>query len=81
MTWKEKIMDYVSMFPGATDSDIVRYYKPPNPDGAHRTVNRECRDLVRLGMLKRQSNPDKDGDIGNYPINKALEMSNRVRTE
>lgn len=81
MTWKERIMDYVSKFPGATDSDIENYYRQKNPNVTHQTINIACRDLVKSGMLKRQSNPDKDGLIGNYPTDQAPEIAAEAKVQ
>lgn len=75
MTWKERVMYYVKKYPGATDSDIEKYYRPKYPKVTHQTINSECRYLERLGMLERKRNPDKGGNKGNYPTGKVLEVS------
>lgn len=81
MTWKERVMYYVKKYPGATDSDIENHYKLEYPKVTHQTINIACRDLVRLGMLVRQNNPDKSGLIGNYPTDKAPEIAVKAKTE
>lgn len=67
MSWKEKIMDYVNRFPGATDRDMREYYKVIN-----QTINTVARQLEREGHLIRKQNPEKNNLIGNYPTGKTL---------
>lgn len=66
MTVKEEIMAAVTQFPGLTDTELEKRY-----GRSHQTINKACRDLVAEGLLVRQPNPNKDGNLGNYPTGKA----------
>ena len=68
MTVKEEIIEAVTQFPGMTDTELEKRY-----GRSHQTINIACRDLVAKGLLTRQSNPNKNGNLGNYPTGKAPE--------
>ncbi len=68
MTVKEEIVEAVTQFPGMTDTELEKKY-----GRSHQTINIACRDLVAKGFLARQSNPNRKGNLGNYPTGKAPE--------
>lgn len=70
MTVKEEIMIAVTQFPGITDTELEKRY-----GRSHQTINIACRDLVQKGLLVRQSNPEKYGNLGNYPTGKVTEVA------
>jgi hypothetical protein len=71
MTVKEEIIQAVTEFPGITDTELEKRYRR-----SHQTINVECRQLVNKGILVRQPNPEKGGNLGNYPTGKAPEIKN-----
>lgn len=69
MTVKEEIMEAITRFPGMTDAELAKRYKR-----IHQTINSACRELASKGFLTRQPNPDKNGNLGNYPTGKAPDI-------
>lgn len=67
MTIKERIMEHLADFPGATDTELEKKLGV-----VHQSVNQACRALEQKGLLIRRSNPDKNGTIGNYPTGSKL---------
>ena len=65
-TLKENIMNYITQFPGATDTEMEKYFKT-----RHQSINQACRKLEKEGCLVRKDNPEKSNHIGNYPLDKA----------
>lgn len=61
MTLKQKIIEYLENYPGATDSELEVVFNV-----RHQAVNSACRELVTKGVLKRVENPLKDNKTGNY---------------
>ena len=70
MALKDEIVRYITLFPGSTDTEIEKALGK-----THQQINQACRSLVVQGLLIRQSNPDKSGYIGNYPIENVPKMS------
>jgi len=66
MTVKEEILEAVNLFPGITDAEIARRY-----GRIHQAINAAGRELAAKGYISRRPNPDKNGNIGNYPGKKA----------
>lgn len=62
MTMKEQILQRITQFPGATDSELEIYLGKN-----HQYINQTCRSLEAQGLLLRRRNPDKGNLIGNYP--------------
>jgi len=73
MTVKEEIMEAITQFPGMTDTELEKRYKR-----SHQTINIACRELASKGFLIRQPNPDKNGNIGNYPTDKAPDIKSTI---
>lgn len=62
MTLKNQVLSYIANFPGATDTEMEKYF-----DKLHQTINQTCRALEKEGLLIRRKNPAKGNLIGNYP--------------
>ena len=62
MTLKQRIMEHIVSFPGATDTDLEKKL-----NAVHQAVNQACRALEKDGLLIRRANPEEDGRIGNFP--------------
>ena len=61
MALKEEILKYLELHPGATDAELEKALGKN-----HQHINSTCRGLVKVGMLIRRDNPQKDNLIGNF---------------
>ena len=68
MTVKEEIMAAVNQFPGMTDTELEKRYSR-----SHQTINMACRELVKQGLLVRQPNHERNGNLGNYQTGKTTQ--------
>ena len=62
MTLKKDIMSRINSFPGLTDTELEKQL-----NRSHQHINSACRELQQRGFLRRQTNPQKNGCLGNYP--------------
>ncbi|MCY4011770.1 MAG: MarR family transcriptional regulator [Gammaproteobacteria bacterium] len=61
---KERIVFFAIRHPGKTDREITEALDGKSK--SQQAVNRACRELARIGKLKRETR--EDGLIGNYPV-------------
>lgn len=61
MILKEKILEYLSDFSGATDGEIAKALGK-----IHQNINQTCRELECEGYLIRSKKSNKNNLIGNY---------------
>ena len=66
MSLKDDILDYIRMYPGATDVDLRNYFNKSNQQ-----INNTCHALKNEGFIVRRENPEKNNLKGNYPIENA----------
>lgn len=70
MTVRERIIEYVKEYPGATDTEIEKALSK-----SHQHINQECRNLEKEGYLVRKRNLEKNNLIGNFPLDKIHTLS------
>ena len=70
MTVRERIIEYVKEYPGATDTEIEKALSK-----SHQHINQECRNLEKEGYLVRKRILEKNNHIGNFPLDKIHALS------